>query len=135
MNELVRRIAITIGALLIFRLGSQIPLAGTSTQSGLLSSLSINRVSIFALTLVPYLSAAIIVQLVSVVWGRLSALERSGEAGRRKIARITLIVTLLLASFQAFGVASVVQNRTGLISEHGGWFSAAAAASMAGGVF
>ena len=46
MNELVRRIAITIGALLLFRLGSHIPLAGMSTQSGLLSSLSIDRVSI-----------------------------------------------------------------------------------------
>jgi preprotein translocase subunit SecY len=135
MNELVRRIAITIGALLIFRLGSQIPLAGISTQSGLLSSLSINRVSIFALTLVPYLSAAIIVQLVSVVWGRLSALERSGEAGRRKIARITLIVTLLLASFQAFGVASALQNISALVPEPGAWFQLSATASMVGGVF
>src|SRR5580704_5017068 len=135
MNELVRRIAITIGALLLFRLGSHIPLAGISTQSGLLSSLSINRVSIFALTLVPYLSAAIIVQLVSVVWGRLSALERSGEAGRRKIARITLIVTLLLASFQAFGVASALQNISALVPEPGAWFQLSATASMVGGVF
>src|ERR1700741_3008322 len=106
MNELVRRIAITIGALLIFRLGSHIPLTGISTRSGLLSSGGIanDRGSIFALTIVPYLSAAILVQLVSMVWGRLSALEASGEAGRRKIAHITLIVTLLLASFQAFGI-------------------------------
>src|SRR5215813_13207747 len=103
MNELVRRIAITIGALLIFRLGSHVPLPGSSTQSGLLSSGTIDRVSIFALTLTPYVGAAVLVQLVAVVWGRLSALERSGEAGRRKIARITLIVTLLLALFQAFG--------------------------------
>jgi preprotein translocase subunit SecY len=106
MNELVRRIAITIGALLIFRLGSQIPipLTAISTQSGVLSSGAIHRVSIFSLTLVPYVSAAILLQLVSVVWGRLSALEREGESGRRKIARITLILTLLPASIQAFGV-------------------------------
>ena len=135
MNELVRRIAFTIGALLIFRLGSYVPLAGISTRSGLLSSLSINRISIFALTLVPYLSAAIIVQLLSVVWGRLSALERSGEAGRRKIARITLIVTLLLASFQACGVASAMQNISALVPEPSAWFLLSATASMVGGVF
>jgi len=135
MNELVRRIAITIGALLIFRLGSHVPLPGTAMQSDLLSSSGINRISIFALTLTPYVSAAILVQLVSVVWGRLSALERSGEAGRRKIARITLIVTLLLASFQAYGVASAMQNISGLVAEPGGWFLLSATASMVGGVF
>ena len=132
-GELARRIVFTIGALLVFRLGSFIPLAGTAIQSGPLLYKPV--VSVFSLGVVPYLSAAIIVQLISVVWGRLRSLERSGEAGRRKIARYTLILTLVLAVFQAYGVASVVQNRTGLISEHGGWFSAAATASMAGGVF
>jgi preprotein translocase subunit SecY len=137
MMELVRRIAITIGALLIYRLGSHIPLTGISLHSGVLSSgvLTAQRVSIFALTLVPYLSAAIIVQLVSVVWGRLSAIERSGEGGRRKIARITLILTLLLASFQAFGIASAMQNISGLVTEPGDWFLLSATASMVGGVF
>ena len=109
-SELARRIAITIGALLIFRFGSYVPLPGISTQSGVFSSGAVTRVSIFALSLIPYLSAAIIIQLLSVVWGRLSGLERSGEAGRRKIARYTLILTLLLAAFQAFGIASAMQN-------------------------
>ena len=113
--ELARRIAFTIGALLIFRLGSQIPLAGISAQGGLLSSGAVGRVSIFSLTLVPYLGAAIFVQLVSVVWGRLSALERAGEAGRRRIARYTLILTLVLAAFQAFGIASALQDISGLV--------------------
>ncbi len=135
MNELVRRIAITIGAPLIFRLGSHVPLPGTSMQSDLLASGGISRISIFALTLTPYVGAAILVQLVSVVWGRLSALERSGEAGRRKIARITLIVTLLLALFKAYGVASAMQNISGLVAEPGGWFLLSATASMVGGVF
>jgi preprotein translocase subunit SecY len=135
MNELVRRIAITIGALLIFRLGSHIPLAGISTQGGLLLSGAMNRVSIFSLVLVPYLSAAIFIQLLSMVWGRLSALERSGEAGRRKFARITLILTLLLASFQAFGIASALQDISGVVTEPGGWFLLSATASMVGGVF
>ena len=91
--------------------------------------------SIFALFIIPYLSVAIVIQLVAVVWGRLSALERSGEAGRRKIARFTLILTLLLATFQAFGVASGLQDVPGLVTEPGGWFLLSATATMVGGVF
>ena len=134
-QELARRIAITIGALLIFRLGCYIPLGGISTRTGLLSSISASRVSIFALSIIPYLTAAIVIQLVSVVWGRLSALERSGEAGRRRIIRYTLILTLLLAAFQAFGVASALQGIQGFVVEPGNWFLASATATMVGGVF
>jgi preprotein translocase subunit SecY len=136
-KELARRIAITIGALLIFRLGSHLPLAGISPQiqAGLLSSGNAARISIFALSIIPYLSVAIVIQLVAVVWGRLSALERSGEAGRRKIARLTLILTLLLAAFQAFGIASTLQSISGLVTEPGGWFLLSATATMVGGVF
>jgi preprotein translocase subunit SecY len=134
-SELARRIAITIGALLIFRLGSQLPLAGISIPGGQLSTVQAIRISIFALSLIPYLSAAIIIQLVSVVWGRLSALERSGEAGRRRIARYTLILTLIIAAFQAFGIASGFQSMRGLVAEPGGWFLLSATASMVGGVF
>lgn len=136
MNELARRIAITIGALLVFRLGSHIPLPGISTQGGqLLAAGPIARISIFALSVIPWLSAAIIIQLVSVVWKRLSALERSGEAGRRRIARYTLILTLLLAAFQSFGIASAMQDIRGLVAEPGSWFLASATASLVGGVF
>jgi preprotein translocase subunit SecY len=80
-------------------------------------------------------SAAILVQLLSVVWGRLGALERSGEAGRRRIARYTLVLTLALAAFQAFGIASALQNISGLVAEPGGWFLLSATATMVGGVF
>ena len=76
MSELARRIAITIGALLIFRLGYQIPIAGLAAQSALFQSDAIRRLSLFSLVIFPYLSAAIIIQLVSVVWGKVSALER-----------------------------------------------------------
>jgi preprotein translocase subunit SecY len=133
--ELARRIAVTLGALLIFRFGSQIPLAGISIPHGQLSSAQAGRISVFALSLLPYLSAAIIIQLVSVVWGRLSSLERSGEAGRRSIARFTLILTLLLAAFQAFGIASAIQNIPGLVAEPGSWFLLSTVASLVGGVF
>ena len=132
--ELVRRIAITIGALLIFRLGSHIPVPGISVQSGVLSSGAVNRLSIFALGLTSYLSAAIIIQLISVVWGQLSSLERSGEAGRRRIARYTLIATLLLATFQAYGIASALRDISGLVTDPDGWFVLPVTASMVGGV-
>lgn len=136
MSELARRIVITIGALLVFRFGSHIPLPGISTQGGeLLAAGPIARISIFALSLIPWLSAAIIIRLVSVVWGRLNALERSGEAGRRRIARYTLILTLLLAAFQSFAIASNLQGIRGLVAEPGNWFLASATASMVGGVF
>jgi preprotein translocase subunit SecY len=134
-QELVRRIAVTIGALLLFRLGSHIPIAGLSLQGGLLSTLAVERVSILALNLIPYLSAAILIQLVAMVWGRLNAMQRAGEAGRRRIARYTLVLTLVLATFQAFGIASAMEGISGLVAEPGGWFVASATASMVGGVF
>jgi preprotein translocase subunit SecY len=134
-NELARRIAITVGALLVYRLGSYIPLPGVSTQVALQLPASVGRISILSLSVIPYLSGAIMIQLVALVWRRLSAIERSGEAGRRRIARYTLILTLLIAAFQAFGVASAMQNIRALVGEPGGWFLASASASMVGGVF
>lgn len=134
-QELVRRIAITIGALLLFRLGSHIPIAGLSVQSGVLSGLAAERVSILALNVIPYLSAAILIQLVAMVWGRLNALQRAGETGRRRIARYTLVLTFVLATFQAFGIASAMESISGLVAEPGGWFVASTVASMVGGVF
>ncbi|VIO76063.1 Protein translocase subunit SecY [Bradyrhizobium ivorense] len=135
MSELARRIAITIGALLIYRLGCFIPIAGLSPQAGLLQPNAAARLSIFSLVIFPYLSAAIIIQLFSVVWGRLSALERSGEAGRRRIARYTLSLTLLFAAFQAFGIASTLQSMRGLVAEPSAWFLVSTTATLVGGVF
>jgi preprotein translocase subunit SecY len=135
MSELARRIVFTIGALLIFRLGTYIPLPGIDPQGLRLLPASLGRISILSLSLTSWLSAAIFIQLVSLVWRRLSALERSGEAGRRRIAWITLALTLAIAAFQAFGVASAMQDIRGLIAEPGGWFLLHATASMVGGVF
>lgn len=134
-RELARRIAFTIGALLLFRLGSLIPIAGLDVAS--LSSLpSFNvRLSLFSLGLIPYLTAAILIRLLSVVWRGLDLLERSGEAGRRKLARATLSITLALAAFQAYGIASALISIPGLVRHPDGWFVTTATASMVGGVF
>ena len=135
MSELARRIAFTIGALLIFRLGNHIPLPGVTPQAIGLLPASFGRISILSLSLTSYLSAAIFIQLVSLVWRRLSALERSGEAGRRRIAWVTLALTLAIAAFQAFGVAFTIQKFPQLVPEPGGWFLFSVTLSMVGGVF
>ncbi|WP_407118768.1 preprotein translocase subunit SecY [Bradyrhizobium sp. LMG 9283] len=132
-RELARRIAFTIGALLLFRLGTQIPIAGIVVHPAFAAD-RIAPLSIFSLSLIPYLTAAILVQLVAVVWRRVRALERSGEAGRRKLARITLILALLLAAFQAFGIASAMRQLPRLVVNPGDWFVVSATASLVGGV-
>jgi preprotein translocase subunit SecY len=134
-GELARRIAVTIGALLLFRLGTQIPVAGVNTSALSPTSDLIARLSVFALGLIPYLTAAILIRLLSVVWRGLNSLERSGERGRRKVARATLGLTLVLAAFQAFGIATALTTVPGFVSNPDGWFVLTATATMAGGVF
>ena len=134
-KELARRIAFTIGALLLFRIGTHIPVTGISMSSGPLPPGIVARLSIFSLGLIPYLTAAIIIRLLSVVWRGLNSLERSGEAGRRRIGRFTLLLTLLFAVFQAYGIAAAVQRIPGLVADPDGWFVLSATASMVGGVF
>jgi preprotein translocase subunit SecY len=132
---LARRIAFTIGALLVFRLGSHIPVTAMWTSGGSLPAAAVARLSIFSLNLFPYLTAALLIRLLSMVWGRLSSLERSGEAGRSRIARYTLLLTLALAAFQAFGIASAIERIPGLVADLGGPFLLVATASMVGGTF
>ncbi|MBR0839053.1 preprotein translocase subunit SecY [Bradyrhizobium liaoningense] len=134
-RELARRIAFTIGALLLFRLGTQIPFAGMRVPSESYSAEYAVRLSIFALGILPYLTAAIVVRLVSLVWQRLNSLERSGERGRRRISRYTLILTLLFATFQAYGYASAIQTFPALVPDPEEWSVLAATASIVGGVF
>lgn len=145
-KELARRIAFTIGALLIFRLALHIPLPGltppiseevlrqpSSFLTRLLSGPNLTPIGVLVLT--PYISAAVIIRLISMVWGRLGSLERSGEVGRRRIARYTLILTLLFTVAQAFGVAASLSAIRGMVEDPDGWFLLSATASMVGGVF
>jgi preprotein translocase subunit SecY len=124
-SELARRIAFTLGALLVYRLGSYIPLPGVNVLDA--------RLSIFSLGILPYLSAAIFIQLASMVSSRISALSRGGETGRRKIARWTVGLTMFLTAFQAFGIASKLQDIPNLVSDPGGLFVLSTTVTLTGG--
>jgi preprotein translocase subunit SecY len=130
--ELARRIAFTLGALLIYRLGTYIPLPGIKTYPQLPGG-SIAPVSIFAIWILPYFTAAILIQLASMASSKLSGLSRGGEAGRRNIARYTIGLAILLTAFQAFGIASGLQRVPNLVSDPGGLFLLSTTVTLTGG--
>ncbi|WP_032138892.1 preprotein translocase subunit SecY [Rickettsia tamurae] len=140
-NDLVSRIVFTILILIICRFGSFIPMPGIDSialssvaeknQSGILgmfnmlSGGSLGRMSIFALAIMPYITASIIIQLMSVAYKPLENLKKEGEVGKRKVNQLSRYLTVLLASFQAYGVAisleSIVTN-TGPVVILAGFF-------------
>jgi preprotein translocase subunit SecY len=124
-SELARRIAFTLGALFVYRLGTYIPLPGLDP--------SVGRSSIFALSIIPYLSIAILIQLVTMVSSRLNALVGRGDSGRRIIARYILGLTLLLTAFQAYGIASGLQGVPNAVSDPGALFLLSTTATLLGG--
>jgi preprotein translocase subunit SecY len=124
--ELARRIALTLGALLLFRLGLQIPLPGIDLHAwaqigrnqtldsigmaGWLPSGGASRMAIFALGIYPYVSAALLVQLVTIFSHRLQALGRRDDRGRRTIVRATLYLALLMTVSQALAVGNGLEQ-------------------------
>ncbi|OZG32256.1 preprotein translocase subunit SecY [Rickettsia endosymbiont of Culicoides newsteadi] len=125
-KDLANRVIFTILALIICRFGSFIPIAGIDSvalssvaeqnQSGLLgmfnmlSGGSLGRMSIFSLAIMPYITASIIIQLMSIAYKPLENLKKEGEAGKRKINQLSRYLTVLLASFQAYGVAISLEH-------------------------
>ncbi|GAB4223818.1 MAG: preprotein translocase subunit SecY [Kiloniellaceae bacterium] len=119
--ELKKRLWFTLGALIIYRLGTWIPIPGIdpqiledvfSQQAGgiigvfdMFAGGALSRMTIFALNIMPYISAAIIMQLLTAVSPSLEALKKEGEAGRKKINQYTRYGTVLLAMFQSYGIA------------------------------
>jgi preprotein translocase subunit SecY len=135
-SELARRIVFTLGALLVYRLGCYIPLPGVSVSGSQIPGVTIvsaSRFSIFSLGIWPYLSAAILIQLVSMVSSKLGALPRKGEAGRRKIARYTIVLAVFFAAFHAFDNASSLQGIPNFVNEPGGLFLLSTMVTLTGG--
>ncbi len=147
-TDLRQRIFFTIGLLVVYRLGTYIPVPGidaaalrefmTSAGAGLGGILNmftggaISRMGIFALGIMPYISASIIVQLLTAMVPALESLKKEGEAGRKKINQYTRYGTVALAVFQAYGIALSIQNG-GLAHEPGMFFVAACVITLVGG--
>ncbi|MBS0591272.1 MAG: preprotein translocase subunit SecY [Proteobacteria bacterium] len=127
LTELKQRILFLIGALVVYRLGSFIPVPGvksaamTSLLGGggglidlanMFSGGALARFSIFALGVVPYISASIIVQMVAQVMPSLQSLRKEGESGRRKLTQWTRYFTVLLATVQSFGISSWLMHQS-----------------------
>ncbi len=134
-GDLKRRLLFLLGALIVYRIGTHVPVPGInasvleelfkSQQNGILglfnmfSGGALERFSILALGITPYISASIIMQLASVVVPTLEALKKEGEAGRRKITQYTRYGTLVLALFQAVGIAIALESQPGLVMDPG----------------
>ena len=133
--DLKRRLWFLLGALVVYRIGTHIPVPGInsailddlfrSQQDGILglfnvfSGGALSRFSIFALGIMPYISASIIMQLCTVVVPSLEALKKEGESGRRKITQYTRYGTLVLALFQALGISVALESQAGLVLDPG----------------
>src|SRR5688572_14600325 len=134
-GDLKRRLLFMLGALVVFRIGAHIPVPGIDPnvladlfqgqQGGILgmfnmfSGGALSRFTIFALGIMPYISASIIMQLMSAVSPQLDQLRKEGEAGRRKITQYTRYGTVFLALFQATGISIALESQAGLVLEPG----------------
>jgi preprotein translocase subunit SecY len=126
--ELRKRILFTFGLLAVYRIGGHIPTPGVNTAAltqlasqasntmfglyDMFSGNNLSQMTIFALGVMPYISASIILQLLTVVWPYLERLSKEGELGRRKITQYTRYGTVLLSVVQAFGIAIWLEKNT-----------------------
>ncbi|NIR60452.1 MAG: preprotein translocase subunit SecY, partial [Gammaproteobacteria bacterium] len=127
-TELHKRIWFTLGALIVYRLGTYIPIPGVqpevfaqafqSQAGGMLGMFNtfaggaVERTAIFALNVMPYISASIVMQILATTIPSLERLKKEGEAGRKQINQYTRYLTVLLAAVQSFGIANWLQSTT-----------------------
>ena len=148
-GDLKRRLWFLLGALIVYRIGTHIPVPGINasvlgelfqSQSGgilglfnVFSGGALSRFSIFALGIMPYISASIIMQLCTVVVPSLEAIKKEGEAGRRKITQYTRYATLGLALFQSVAISAALEAQPGLVLEPGMTFRIVSALTLVTG--
>ncbi|RMF97160.1 MAG: preprotein translocase subunit SecY [Gammaproteobacteria bacterium] len=149
--DLRQRLLFLLGALVVYRIGTFIPVPGVDPvaleqffqeQSGTILSMfnmfsggALKRLSIFALGIMPYISASIIMQMASVVMPQLAALKKEGEAGRRKITEYTRYGTVLLAGLQSIGAAVALENQGVVLNPGFNFVFTAAVTLVTGTVF
>ncbi|MGI2032453.1 preprotein translocase subunit SecY [Rhizobium panacihumi] len=148
-EDLKKRLWFTLAALLVYRLGTHIPLPGLNPEAyaqafqgqaggilGLFNMFSggaVERMAIFALGIMPYISASIIVQLMTSVVPSLEALKKEGEQGRKIINQYTRYGTVLLGTLQAYGIAVGLESGQGLVLDPGWFFRIATVVTLLGG--
>ena len=148
-GDLKKRLWFLLGALLVYRIGAHIPVPGIDPnaladlfkgqQGGILgmfnmfSGGALSRFTIFALGIMPYISASIIMQLMTTVYPPLEALRKEGESGRRKITQYTRYGTLVLALFQATGISIALESQPGLVLDPGLLFRVTTVTSLVTG--
>ena len=148
-EELKKRIWFTLGALLVYRLGTYIPLPGINPEalaqafnthsSGILgmfnmfSGGAVGRMAIFALGIMPYISASIIIQLMTTVSPTLEALKKEGERGRKVINQYTRYGTVILATLQAYGISVGLEGSSNIVTDPGMFFRFSAVLTLVGG--
>src|SRR5580693_5670408 len=135
--DLRKRLMFTLGLLAVYRLGSQVPTPGINVQRweqffsraggsifgffDLFAGGNIRKLTIFALGIMPYITASIILQLLTVVVPTLEKLQKEGELGRRKITQWTRYLTIALSIIQSFGIAQGLQHSNGGFVDNPGW--------------
>ena len=152
-TELKKRIWFTLAALIIYRLGTYIPLPGINpavlkdifqqNQGGILGMFdmfaggALSRMTIFALNIMPYISASIIMQLMTAVSPKLEALKKEGESGRKKINQYTRYGTVLIAALQAYGISAGLEGMSSsagpAVAEPGLFFRFQVVVTLVGG--
>src|SRR3989475_2231713 len=148
-EELKKRIWFTVGALLVYRFGTYIPLPGIdlarwedffNSQAGRILGMfnmfaggGIHRMAIFALNIMPYISASIIIQLMTTVSPTLEQLKKEGEQGRKVMNQYTRYLTVLLAAFQSYGIAVGLEGAGNVVSDPGWFFRIETVITLTGG--
>ncbi len=153
MNELLKKFYFVLCMLIVYRIGTYIPLPGVNAtlltevvkqnSSGMLGMLNmltggaLGRLSIFALNIMPYITSSIVMQLMSVVSSDIANIKKEGEAGRKKISQYTRYLTVILSLFQGYGIAvgaeNINVNGVSIIADPGLFFRFIAALNLAGG--
>jgi preprotein translocase subunit SecY len=147
---LQQRILFTLGALLVYRFGTYIPVPGIDPQAyaqtfqqgaaqgifgmfDLFAGGAVHRMAVFALNLIPYITASIVVQVISTASPRLEALKKEGEAGRRKINQYTRYLAVVFCAIQAYGIAIGLEGSQGVVLNPGWFFRISTIVTLVGG--
>ena len=146
---LQQRILFTLGALLVYRLGTYIPVPGIDPDAyaatfdaakqgiagmfDLFAGGAVHRMAIFALNLIPYITASIVVQVITTASPRLEALKKEGESGRRKLNQYTRYLAVVFCAIQAYGIAIGLEGSQGVVLNPGWFFRVSTVITLVGG--